>query len=141
MLRKEEKTKSCDLTLAATFPICQCLTSQEVPPKCETLALIVEGTRTQGAAQPRSVLSLPYCQVPPSLAGLTSPFSGGSPFPKVLVTTSTSASCSRDTTSYSSMHRTCRQGEDGVLGTQAHCPGLFHSSPLCRARLRPSPDP
>lgn len=43
----------------------------------------------------------------PFPAGLTSPFSGGSPFPNVLVTTNTSVSCSRDTTSYSSMHRTC----------------------------------
>lgn len=34
---------------------------------------------------------------------LTSPFSGGSPLPKVLVTTRTRASCSRCTMSYSSM--------------------------------------
>lgn len=36
-------------------------------------------------------------------AHLTSPFSGGSPLPKVLVTTRTRVSCSRCTMSYSSM--------------------------------------
>lgn len=36
----------------------------------------------------------------------TSPFSGGSPLPNVLVTTNTSVSCSRSTTSYSSMDMT-----------------------------------
>lgn len=40
---------------------------------------------------------------------LTSPFSGGSPLPNVLVTTSTSVSCSRSTTSYSSIEVTCRR--------------------------------
>lgn len=41
----------------------------------------------------------------------TSPFSGGSPLPNVLVTTNTSVSCSRSTTSYSSIDVTCRCGK------------------------------
>lgn len=72
-----------------------------------------------GSCPANPILSLPSFPAAPFLAGLTSPFSGGSPFPKVLVTTNTSVSCSRDTTSYPSMHRTCGQGEDHVLGTCA----------------------
>lgn len=54
---------------------------------------------------------------------LTSPFSGGSPLPKVLVTTRTRVSCSRCTMSYSSMDMTwwimgtVTGEQEGDLGT------------------------
>lgn len=50
----------------------------------------------------------------------TSPFSGGSPLPKVLVTTNTSVSCSRSTTSYSSIDMTWGCHKENSFSLYSH---------------------